>query len=99
MLWRTGRPAKRPGTVEPCIPTRASRPPVGPQWIHEVKHDGNRLIARKRDDRVRLFTRRGYDWTEPYPLIRAAVAALRETSAVIDDERCAATTPAWRCST
>jgi ATP-dependent DNA ligase len=30
-------------------PTRATKPPVGPQWIHEVKHDGYRLIARKRE--------------------------------------------------
>jgi bifunctional non-homologous end joining protein LigD len=49
---------------------------VGPQWIHEIKHDGYRLIARKRSGRVRLFTRRGYDWTERYPRIREAVAAL-----------------------
>jgi bifunctional non-homologous end joining protein LigD len=34
---------------------------AGPRWIHEIKHDGYRLIARKPDDRVRLFTRRGYD--------------------------------------
>jgi bifunctional non-homologous end joining protein LigD len=86
MLWRTCRPPKRPGTIEPCIPTRASKPPVGPQWIHEIKHDGYRLIARKRDDRVHLFTRRGYDWTDRYPLIRAAVAALRTSSATIDGE-------------
>ena len=68
MLWRNVRPVKRPGFIEPCIPTRASKPPVGPQWIHEIKHDGYRLIARKQGDRVRLFTRRGYDWTERYPL-------------------------------
>jgi hypothetical protein len=48
MEWRTGRPAKRPGIIEPCIPTRASKPPVGPQWIHEIKHSlvvpvGNQL--------------------------------------------------------
>jgi hypothetical protein len=31
---------KRPGLIEPCIPTLASRPPVGPQWVHEIKRDG-----------------------------------------------------------
>jgi bifunctional non-homologous end joining protein LigD len=86
MEWRTGRPAKRPGAVELCIPTRATKPPVGPQWVHEIKHDRYRLIARKRDDRVGLFTRRGYDWTERYPLIRKAVEAIQTASAVIDGE-------------
>jgi bifunctional non-homologous end joining protein LigD len=86
MLWRTGRPTKRLGTIEPCIPTEASKPPVGPQWIHEIKHDGYRLIARKLDGRVRLFTRRGYDWTERYPRIVAAVSAIRTSSATIDGE-------------
>jgi bifunctional non-homologous end joining protein LigD len=88
MLWRTVRPVKRPGIIR----TRASRPPspkppVGPQWIHEIKHDGYRLITRKREGRVRLFTRRGYDWTDRYPLIRKAVAALRAASVTIDGER------------
>jgi bifunctional non-homologous end joining protein LigD len=86
MLWRTQRPAKRPGVIEPCIPTAVSKPPVGPQWIHEIKHDGYRLIARKREGRVRLFTRRGFDWTDRYPLIRKAVAALRAASVTIDGE-------------
>ena len=36
MLWRTARPTKRPGTIEPFIQTRASKPPVGPQWTHEI---------------------------------------------------------------
>src|SRR5450759_2012633 len=49
MGWRTKPPMKRPGMIEPCIPTRASKPPVGPQWIHEIKHDGYRLLARKQD--------------------------------------------------
>jgi len=86
MWWRTGRPLKRLGTIEPCIPTQASKPPVGPQWIHEIKHDGYRLIARKLDGRVYLFTRRGYDWSQRYPLIRNAMAALQTASAVIDGE-------------
>jgi bifunctional non-homologous end joining protein LigD len=86
MDWRTKPPVKRPGTIEPCIPTRATKPPVGPQWIHEIKHDGYRLIARKRDGRVRLFTRNGFDWTDRYPRISEAVGALRAIQAVIDGE-------------
>jgi ATP-dependent DNA ligase len=84
VLWRTGRPAKRPGTIEPCIPTRVSKPPVAAD--SQIKHDGYRLIARKRDGRVRLFTRRCYDWTERYPRTSAAVAALRPASVMIDGE-------------
>jgi bifunctional non-homologous end joining protein LigD len=86
MLFRPSPSKKRPGLIEPCIPTQASRPPAGPQWVHEIKHDGYRLIARKTDGRVRLFTRRGYDWTERYPLIAKAVAPLRGSSATIDGE-------------
>jgi ATP-dependent DNA ligase len=49
--------------IDPCIPTRAAKPPSGPAWVHEVKHDGYRLIVRRDGATVRLFTRRGYDWT------------------------------------
>jgi bifunctional non-homologous end joining protein LigD len=72
--------------IEPCIPTRATKPPVGPQWIHEIKHDGYRLIARKRDGRVRVFTRNGFDWSDRYPRISEAVAALRALQVVVDRE-------------
>jgi hypothetical protein len=51
------------GFAPPCIPTRAARPPAGPDCVHEIKHDGYRLIARHDGETVRLFTRRGYDWT------------------------------------
>jgi ATP-dependent DNA ligase len=55
---------------EPCIPTRGTKVPAGPDWIHEIKHDGYRLIVqRDGKKRVRLFTRNGHDWTERYPLI------------------------------
>src|SRR5882757_5611809 len=43
------------GFVEPCIPTRAAKAPVGPDWVHEFKHDGYRLIARRDGATVRLF--------------------------------------------
>jgi bifunctional non-homologous end joining protein LigD len=45
------------------IPTRAHKPPDGPDWVHEIKHGGYRLIVRREGRAVRLFTRRGYDWT------------------------------------
>jgi hypothetical protein len=87
MEWRADRPAKRPGIIEPCIPTRASKPPVGPQWIHEMKHDGYRLIARMRDGSSRVAAsigpsdirasarpRRGYVSLTCRSLVRAAGA-------------------------
>jgi ATP-dependent DNA ligase len=87
MLWRSASPQRRPpGFIEPCIPTRADKPPAGPNWVHEIKHDGYRLIVRKAGDRVRLFTRRVYDWTERYPLIRNAVTELRADALVLDGE-------------
>jgi bifunctional non-homologous end joining protein LigD len=86
-MWRASAGKRRPpGYIEPCIATRVSKPPVGPEWVHDIKHDGYRLIARKRNGRVRLFTRRGYDWTARYPLICEAVAAIPARSVIIDGE-------------
>jgi hypothetical protein len=41
---RTGRPV---GHIPPCLPSRVERPPTGPGWLHEIKHDGFRLMARR----------------------------------------------------
>jgi ATP-dependent DNA ligase len=57
------RQTAAPGYIEPSIPMRVSKPPVGLEGVHEIKRNGYRLIARKRNGRVRLFTRLGYDWT------------------------------------
>src|SRR5271170_2864850 len=66
------RPVRADGFIEPCIPSRAPKPPSGAGWVHEIKHDGYRLIVRRDGDTVRLFTRRGHDWTDRYPAIAAA---------------------------
>jgi bifunctional non-homologous end joining protein LigD len=79
-------PARADGYVQPCIPTRAARPPAGPDWVHEIKHDGYRLQVRRDGDTVRLFTRRGYDWTGRYPAIAATAANLRARSFTLDGE-------------
>jgi ATP-dependent DNA ligase len=74
------------GAIEPCLPSPAKVPPSGPGWIHEIKHDGFRLIARRDVAGVRLFTRKGNDFTARFPQIAAAVAALPVRSCLIDGE-------------
>jgi bifunctional non-homologous end joining protein LigD len=44
---------------EPCLPTRKTVVPAGPDWLHEIKHDGYRLIVHREGKRVRLSTRNG----------------------------------------
>jgi bifunctional non-homologous end joining protein LigD len=73
-------------TFEPCIPTRDTKFPAGPDWIHEIKHDCYRLIVQREGKRVRLFTRNGHDWTDRYPLIAEAALRNRSSSLVIDGE-------------
>jgi bifunctional non-homologous end joining protein LigD len=74
------------GFIAPCLPTSAPRPPSGEAWLHEIKHDGFRVIARKTGDRVRLYSRPGNDLTERFPLIVEALARLRAHSCIIDGE-------------
>jgi bifunctional non-homologous end joining protein LigD len=74
------------GFVPPCIPTRAPKPPAGPDWVHEIKHDGYRLQVRRVGDQVRLFTRRGYDWSGRYPAIALTATLLRARSFTLDGE-------------
>jgi bifunctional non-homologous end joining protein LigD len=76
----------RKSAFEPCIPTRGTKVPAGPDWLHEIKHDGYRLIVQREGGRVRLFTRNGHDWSDRYPLITEAALRNRNTSFVIDGE-------------
>jgi bifunctional non-homologous end joining protein LigD len=57
-----------------------------PEWLHEIKHDGYRLIVQRQGKRVRLFTRNGYDWSHRFPLIVEAGLRNRQSSFVIDGE-------------
>jgi bifunctional non-homologous end joining protein LigD len=74
------------GFIAPCIPTRAVKPPAGPGWVHEIKHDGYRLQVRREGEAVRLFTRRGYDWSGRYPAIAVTAMLLRARSFTLDGE-------------
>jgi bifunctional non-homologous end joining protein LigD len=74
------------GFVDPCIPSRASKPPSGPDWVHEVKHDGYPLIVRRQGEAVRLFTRRGYTGRAAIRRFASAAAKIRAQSFTLDGE-------------
>jgi len=74
------------GFVPPYLPTKALEPPSGEAWLHEIKHDGFRVIARKDGNRVRLYSRPGNDLTYRFPLIVETLARLRSRSCIIDGE-------------
>src|SRR5689334_20479492 len=69
-----------------CLPTKGSKVPAGPDWIHEVKYDGYRLLVHREADRVRQFTRNGHDWTERFPWIVEAASKIRQARFVLDGE-------------
>jgi bifunctional non-homologous end joining protein LigD len=74
------------GIIEPCLPSPAKAPPSGDGWLHEIKHDGMRIMARRDGAGVRLITRQGNDFTARFPLIVAAIAALPRRSFLLDGE-------------
>ena len=74
------------GIIEPCLPSPAKATPSGPGWIHEIKHDGFRIMARHDTAGVRLITRHRNDFTDRFPFIATAVKALPARSCVIDGE-------------
>ena len=77
MLWRSQSPSRRPeGFIEPCLPTLGHAVPSGPQWVHEIKHDGFRFICRREGGRVRVFSRRGNGYTEHVNAIADALGEL-----------------------
>jgi bifunctional non-homologous end joining protein LigD len=62
------------GFIPPCLPTKAPRPPTGAAWLHEIKHDGFRVIVRKDGTRIKLYSRPGNDLTDRFTLIVEALA-------------------------
>ena len=78
--------SRRVGFVDPCLPSPAKAPPAGPGWIHEIKHDGFRIMARRDARGVRLVTRNGNDFSGRFPNVAAAVNVLPIRSCLIDGE-------------
>jgi bifunctional non-homologous end joining protein LigD len=83
MVLQRRRPS---GFIEPCQPSKVARPPFGPLWVHEIKHDGYRLMVRRDGARVRCFTRNGHDWADRFPAIVDAASRIKAQSFLIDGE-------------
>jgi bifunctional non-homologous end joining protein LigD len=74
------------GFVVPAQPIKASKPPSSPDWVHEIKHDGYRIIVRRDGPTVRLYSRNAYDWTARLLAIASAAQRIKAKSFTIDGE-------------
>jgi ATP dependent DNA ligase domain len=87
--WRRNPPV---GFIRPCEPALVDRPPAGAGWLHEVKHDGFRMLVRKLGEQVKVWSRRGADFTDRLLSIAETVRGLAATTR-------SSTARRWRCGT
>ncbi len=80
------RRSEQPNTVRPMLAKAIEHAPDGDDWIHEIKHDGYRLLAMLERGRVRLRTRNGHDWTDRFDPVVRALERLSIRRAVLDGE-------------
>jgi bifunctional non-homologous end joining protein LigD len=81
-----GVKAPFPGFVEPALATSIEKVPRGERWIHEIKFDGYRVQVHLKDADIKVFTRRGHDWTKRFNKIAADAWHISAGSAIIDGE-------------
>jgi bifunctional non-homologous end joining protein LigD len=75
-----------PKFIKPQLATLVSKAPTGDQWLHEMKFDGYRILARLEHGKVRLLSRNGRDWTDHFPAVAAGVTRLSAERAMLDGE-------------
>lgn len=81
-----GVKAPYPGFIEPALATSVDKVPAGERWIHEIKFDGYRVQVHLRDAAVKVFTRRGHDWTNRFKKVASDAWHISAGSAIIDGE-------------
>jgi bifunctional non-homologous end joining protein LigD len=78
--------APYPGFIEPALATSTDKVPKGERWIHEIKFDGYRVQLHLANETVRVFTRRGNDWTKRFKKVADEAWHISAGSAIIDGE-------------
>jgi bifunctional non-homologous end joining protein LigD len=81
-----GTKAPYPGFIEPALATSIEKVPAGDRWVHDIKFDGYRVQVHLRDAAVKVFTRRGNDWTTRFRKIAADAWHINAGSSIIDGE-------------
>src|SRR5215216_4006765 len=67
--WVRPKPLQPPGFIRPALPVLATKVPAGDGWLHELKHDGFRIVALKDGGEVRLWSRNGRNWSADFVAI------------------------------
>jgi bifunctional non-homologous end joining protein LigD len=75
-----------PGQLEPQLATWVKNAPPGDEWLHEIKYDGYRILATIKNGDVKLYSRKGNDWTEKFPFVSKALQSFPAQNAIIDGE-------------
>jgi bifunctional non-homologous end joining protein LigD len=83
---KIGIKAPLPGFIEPALASAVNRVPEGTRWIHEIKFDGYRGQVHIANNDVKIYTRRGHDWTERVRKIAGDAWHVKAGSAIIDGE-------------
>ena len=81
-----GVKAPYPGFIEPALATSIEKVPSGERWLHEIKFDGYRVQVDLANEAVKVFTRRGNDWTKRFRKIADDAWHIAAGSAIIDGE-------------
>jgi bifunctional non-homologous end joining protein LigD len=81
-----GVKAPLPGFVEPALASSIAKVPSGSRWIHEIKFDGYRVQIHLANEAVRIFTRRGHDWTHRFKKVAHDAWHIKAASASVDGE-------------
>ena len=81
-----GVKAPFPAFIEPALATSIDKVPSGARWIHEIKFDGYRVQVHLANGAIKIFTRRGHDWTHRFKKVAHDAWHIKAGSAIVDGE-------------